>query len=54
MHCPDRRYQLIENKAGLILREIALINDYIEQLSPLAVLCYDILMLSLLEYFVDS
>ena len=54
VHRSYRRNQLIKNKASLVLWEIALIYYYIEQLSALAVLRYDILVLGLLEYLVDS
>lgn len=53
MHCSHCRSDFVEDVASLLLREVVLVNDYIEQFPPLAVFRYDVLVLCLFKYFVN-
>lgn len=53
VHGPNCRYDLIEDETGLLLGEVVAVQDKVEQLLALAVLSHDVLILCLLEDFVD-
>ena len=53
VHGAHGRHDLVEDEAGLLLGEVAAVEDQVEELLALAVLGDDVLELGLLEDLVD-
>ena len=53
MHTTHSRYQVVHDIAGLLLRKVVLLKNYVEKLHSLTVLCHNVDKLPLLKDFVN-